>query len=329
MRKLISVLTPCLNESTNVRDCHLAVRRLFETALADYDYEHIFCDNASTDDTVEILRGLAREDRRVKVIVNARNFGPFRSAFNGLLNARGDAVVVFLAADLQDPPELIVDFVRRWESGYEVVYGVRRRREEGWLLALLRKVYYRVVNQFASTTIPPDVGEFQLIDRVIVEALRGFDDYYPYIRGMIASCGFRSTGIDYTWVARRKGRSKNRWYHLVDQGLNGIISFSNVPMRICLATGFLLSGASMAYALIQLLINLVYFRELAPAGTATLIVALFFFSGVQLLFLGIVGEYVMAIHSQVRRRPVVIERERVNFEPEPAARRAPYEEHTA
>ena len=146
---------------------------------------------------------------------------------------------------------------------------------------------------------------------------------------MIASCGFRSTGIDYTWVARRKGFSKNRWYHLVDQGLNGIISFSNVPMRICLATGFLLSGASMAYALIQLLINLVYFRELAPAGTATLIVALFFFSGVQLLFLGIVGEYVMAIHSQVRRRPVVIERERVNFEPEPAARRAPYEEHTA
>ena len=139
MRKLISVLTPCLNESTNVRDCHLAVRRLFETALADYDYEHVFCDNASTDDTVEILRGLAREDRRVKVIVNARNFGPFRSAFNGLLSARGDAVVVFLAADLQDPPELIVDFVRRWESGYEVVYGVRRRREESWLLALLRK----------------------------------------------------------------------------------------------------------------------------------------------------------------------------------------------
>ncbi len=290
MRKLISVLTPCLNESTNVRDCHLAVRRLFETALADYDYEHIFCDNASTDDTVDILRGLAREDRRVKVIVNARNFGPFRSAFNGLLSAGGDAVVVFLAADLQDPPELIVDLV---------------------------------------AALPPDVGEFKLIDRVIVEALRGFDDYYPYIRGMIASCGFRSTGIDYTWVARRKGFSKNRWYHLVDQGLNGIISFSNVPMRICLATGFLLSGASMAYALIQLLINLVYFRELAPAGTATLIVALFFFSGVQLLFLGIVGEYVMAIHSQVRRRPVVIERERVNFEPEPAARRAPYEEHTA
>jgi polyisoprenyl-phosphate glycosyltransferase len=316
MRKLISVLTPCLNESANVRDCSLAVRRLFETALPEYDYEHVFCDNASTDDTVAILRELARADPRVKIIVNARNFGPFRSAFNGLLAARGDAVVVFLAADLQDPPALIGEFVRRWESGYEVVYGVRRRREESRLLAFLRRVYYRVVNQFASTTIPPDVGEFQLIDRVVVEALRGFDDYYPYIRGMIASCGFRSSGIDYTWVARRKGRSKNRWYHLIDQGLNGIISFSNVPMRICLATGFLLSVASLGYALIQLLINLIFFRKLAPAGTPTLIVALFFFSGVQLLFLGIVGEYVMAIHSQVRRRPLVVERERVNFEPD-------------
>jgi glycosyltransferase involved in cell wall biosynthesis len=316
MRKLISVLTPCLNESANVRDCSLAVRRLFETALPEYDYEHVFCDNASTDDTVAILRELARADPRVKIIVNARNFGPFRSAFNGLLAARGDAVVVFLAADLQDPPALIGEFVRRWESGYEVVYGVRRRREESRLLAFLRRVYYRVVNQFASTTIPPDVGEFQLIDRVVVEALRGFDDYYPYIRGMIASCGFRSAGIDYTWVARRKGRSKNRWYHLIDQGLNGIISFSNVPMRICLATGFLLSVASLGYALIQLLINLIFFRKLAPAGTPTLIVALFFFSGVQLLFLGIVGEYVTAIHSQVRRRPLVVERERVNFEPD-------------
>lgn len=316
MRKLITVLTPCLNESANVRDCSLAVRRLFETALPEYDYEHVFCDNASTDDTVAILRELARADPRVKIIVNARNFGPFRSAFNGLLAARGDAVVVFLAADLQDPPALIAEFVRRWESGYEVVYGVRRRREESRLLAFLRRVYYRVVNQFASTTIPPDVGEFQLIDRVVVEALRGFDDYYPYIRGMIASCGFRSTGIDYTWVARRKGRSKNRWYHLIDQGLNGIISFSNVPMRICLATGFLLSVASMGYALIQLLINVIFFRKFAPAGTPTLIVALFFFSGVQLLFLGIVGEYVTAIHSQVRRRPLVVERERVNFEPD-------------
>ena len=205
--------------------------------------------------------------------------------------------------------------MRRWEAGHEIVYGVRKRREENRVLALVRKFYYRLVNQFSYTSIPPDVGEFQLIDRVVVEALARFDDYYPYIRGMIASCGFRAVGIDYTWVARKRGISKNRWYHLVDQALNGIISFSNVPMRISLAVGFVLSVVSMAYACVQLLINLVYFRQLTAPGIPTLIVGIFFFSGVQLLFLGIVGEYVMAIHSQVRRRPLVIERERINFQP--------------
>lgn len=315
MRKMISVLTPCFNEGGNVRDCHEAVRALFDGPLSAYDFEHVFCDNASTDETVAMLRELAAADRRVRVILNARNVGPFRSAFNGLLATRGDAVVVFLAADLQDPAELIVEFVRRWEQGFEVVYGVRRRREEPPLLALGRKLYYRLVNQFASTHIPPDVGEFQLIDRRVVEALRQFDDYYPYIRGMIASCGFRSTGIDYTWVARRSGFSKNRWYHLVDQGLNGMISFSNVPMRFALGVGFLLSGLSLGYAFVQLLLNVLFLRQLVSPGIATLIVAIFFFAGVQLFFLGVVGEYVMAIHSQVRRRPLVIERERINFDP--------------
>jgi glycosyltransferase involved in cell wall biosynthesis len=314
MKKLVSVLTPTFNEAPNVRDCHAAVRALFEGPLRDYEFEHVFCDNASTDDTVAILRELAAADPRVRVIVNARNFGPFRSAFNGLLATRGDAVIVFLAADLQDPPELIVQFVRQWEQGFEVVYGVRTKREESALRALGRKAYYRVVNQFASTTIPPDVGEFQLIDRKVVETLRQFDDYYPYIRGMIASCGFRATGIDYTWVARKKGSSKNRWYHLLDQGLNGMISFSNVPMRIALGIGFCLSGLSLAYALLQLLINVIFLGELVSPGIATLIVAIFFFAGVQLFFLGVVGEYVMAIHSQVRRRPLVVERERINFD---------------
>ncbi len=313
MRRTLSILTPCFNEQENVRDCYEAVCRLFENELAAYDREHVFCDNASTDRTVEILKAIARDDPRVKIIVNARNFGPFRSAFNGLLATGGDAVLVFLAADLQDPPELIPDLVRRWEEGYEVVYAIRRRREENRLLAGARRLYYRLVTQLADVSIPPDVGEFQLIDRRVVEALRRFDDYYPYIRGMIAACGFRATGIEYTWRARKKGLSKNRWYHLVDQGLNGLISFSNLPMRICMLAGLGLATASIAYALVQLFVNLIFLRQLVQPGIATLIVALFFFSGVQLLFLGVVGEYVAAIHAQVRRRPLVIERERVNF----------------
>jgi len=313
-KKMISIVTPCYNEEENIRDCYGAVREVFETRLAGYDFEHIFCDNASTDRTVAILKELAREDGRVKIIVNSRNFGPFRSTFNGLLNTKGDAVVVLLAADLQDPPALIPDFVRKWEEGYQIVYGIREKREENPVMAYARKIYYRLICRFADVDIPPDVGEFQLIDRVVVEALRGFDDYYPFIRGMIASCGFRTVGLPYDWGRRKKGFSKNRLYHLVDQGLNGLISFTNIPLRLCMFFGFFLAVLSITYAVVQLVVNLIFFRTFAPPGIATLIVGLFFFSGVQLFFLGFLGEYIGAIHFQVRKRPLVIEREKINFE---------------
>lgn len=312
-RKLISIVTPCYNEQDNVSDCAAAVRRVFEDRLPGYDFEHIFCDNASTDQTVECLRSLAARDTRIKVIVNSRNFGPFRSTFNGLMSTRGDAVVVLLAADLQDPPELIADFVRRWEEGYQVVYGIRQNREESFLMHRIRRLYYWTVSKFADIHIPPNVGEFQLIDRVIVEHLRQFDDHYPYIRGMIANCGFRAAGIEYTWKSRKKGFSKNRLYHLVDQGLNGLVSFTKVPLRFCLLFGVAVAGFSLAYAAYLFLFHLIHHGALAPPGIPTLLVAIFFFSGVQLFFFGILGEYLSAVHFQVRKRPLVIERERINF----------------
>jgi glycosyltransferase involved in cell wall biosynthesis len=322
-RKLISIVTPCYNEEDNVTACYEAVRRLFQQQLPDYDYEHVFCDNASTDGTVRLLRQLAAQDRRVKVIINARNFGPFRSTFNGLLSTGGDAVVVMLAVDLQDPPELIPEFVKKWQEGHEVVFGIRKKRQEFVLLRWARRVYYRLVSRFANIHIPPDVGEFQLIDRVVVDALRQFDDYYPYIRGMIANCGFRAVGIEYTWKARKKGVSKNRLYQLVDQGLNGFVSFTNIPLRLCMFAGFFIAACSLLYAFYSLIVNLIYFRELAAHGVATVIVAVFFFSGLQLFFFGILGEYICAIHFQVRKRPLVIERERINFAPEPPRAVAP------
>lgn len=312
--KKIAVITPCLNESENVRDCYEAVRKVFENDLPTYDFEHLFADNSSTDNTVEVLRELASSDRRVKVIINSRNFGPFRSTFNALLNCSGDAVVVLLAADLQDPPELIPEFVKKWEEGYQVVFGERIRREENALLRGIRRAYYRTVSALANIDIPPDVAEFQLVDRVVVEALSRCEDHYPYIRGLIASCGFKSTGIPYTWRARKRGFTKNSLYNLVDQGLNGIISFTQVPLRICIFVGFLLAVLSIGYAFVQFAVNVLYYREFAPPGIASLIVALFFFSGVQLFFLGILGEYIGAIHFQVRKRPLVVEKERINFE---------------
>jgi len=311
--KLISVITPCFNEEDNVEECYREVKETFEQSLQVYEYEHIFCDNSSTDSTVERLRAIAAKDKHVKVIVNARNFGPFRSTFNGLMNTHGNAVVVLLAADLQDPPALIVDFVKKWEEGFEIVYGIRANREEGIVMRNVRKLFYRIVNRFADFYIPPDVSEFQLIDRVVVEALAQFDDHYPYMRGMIASCGFSSYGIKYTWTARKRGFSKNRLYHLFDQGINGLISFTNVPLRISLVVGFIISCVSVIYSIVQLLINLVFLGKLAPPGIPTLIVAIFFFGGVQLFFLGIIGEYLSATHFQVRKRPLVVEKERINF----------------
>jgi polyisoprenyl-phosphate glycosyltransferase len=321
-RELISVVTPCYNEEANVTDCYEAVKAVFEQKLPDYDYEHVFCDNASQDRTVEVLKGLAAKDRRVKIIVNSRNFGPFRSLFNGLMSTGGDAVVVFLPADLQDPPEVIPEFIQKRREGYEVVYGIRKQREESWIMRSIRRVYYRLVSRMANIQIPVDVGEFQLVDRKVVEALRQCDDYYPYVRGMIAGCGFRSAGVEYTWKARRRGLSRNSFYNLIDQGLNGMISFTNIPLRLCMFVGFIVAMLSFLYALVSLVLNIVYFQRLAEPGIPTLIVALFFFFGFQLLLFGILGEYIGAIHSQVRKRPLVVERERVNFgppSPEPTA----------
>jgi glycosyltransferase involved in cell wall biosynthesis len=312
MKKIISIVTPCFNEEANVTPCYLAIKRLFAGPLAKYDYEHIFCDNASTDATVRVLKALASQDARVKVIVNARNFGALRSNYNGVLAATGDAVLVFLPADLQDPPEVIPELVKQWESGNEIVYGIRAQRQEGFLMRTARRIFYRLVRRMADIDVPVDAGEFQLIDRKVVDTLKQFEDYYPYIRGMIASCGFRRVGVPYTWKARERGYSKARFYSLVDQALNAVISLSNVPMRLCMFFGFGVAGVSILWGVIGLVWHLINGRT-AEAGIPTLISAVFFLSGIQLFFFGVLGEYISAIHFQVRKRPLVIERERINF----------------
>jgi len=312
-KKKISVISPCFNEELNVKECYKAVNAVFKEYLSDYDYEHIFTDNSSNDNTVNILRKIAADDKRVKVIVNSRNFGPLKSAFNGVLRSSGDAVLVMLAVDLQDPPELIPEFVKKWEEGFKIVAGSRREREEGIIMRNTRKLFYHLVLKLSYVSIPPYVGEFQLIDKVIVDKLREFDDYNPYIRGMIASCGYETIIIPYKWKSRKKGKSKLKLYQLFDIAFNGMISFSNVPMRGAIVLGTLISITSLTYAIIMLIINIIFYRIIAPPGIATLITALFFFSGVNLLFLGLLGEYICAIHSQVRKKPLVIEKETINF----------------
>ena len=299
-----------------IRDCYEQVKSVFVTQLPGYEYEHIFCDNASTDATVNILMDIARSDSRVKVIENSRNFGPFASMFNGMLATNGDAVVPFLPADCQDPPAVLPSFVALWETGSEVVFGVRAQREEQWLMRSVRARYYRVVNRFANINIPVNVGEFTLLDKKVVQSLRKVDDYYPYLRGLIANAGFKTSSVSYTWAARKRGISKNNLYSLIDQGLNGVISFTNIPMRLVMLSGFVVSLLAILYALFSLGVAIFVHPSNVQPGIQTLISAVFFFSGVTLFALGIVGEYVSAIHFQVRKRPLVIERARHNFDEE-------------
>ena len=319
----ISIITPCYNEELNVVDCYDAVVRLFESELKGYEREHIFCDNASTDRTPDILREIASKDLSVKVIFNARNFGPLRSTFNGVMASTGDAVLLFLPADLQDPPSLLPQFVKLWEQGYEIVYGIRSAREENWTLRAVRSSYYRLLTRFTERDVPPGVGDFQLVDRRVVQSMRRIKDLYPFMRMMTFECGGRSIGVPYTWKARKKGISKNRMTALFDQGFRGMTAFTTAPVRLGLAAGFLISFLSIGYAIANFVLGLVLFRRVAEPGIMTLIVALFFFGGVQLFFMGLIGEYVLAIYGQVRERPLVFERERINFPPTAADVRAP------
>ena len=211
------------------------------TKLPDYDLEHIFCDNNSTDGTLTILKALAATDRRIKIIVNSRNFGILKNTYNGVLAATGDAAVLFMPVDLQDPPELIPEFVRCWEQNFEVVYGIRAEREEGFILRTARRAYYRLLSRLTYVDYPPDVGDFQLVDRKVLNAMKQIDDAQPFMRLMTFDVGFRSKGVRYTWRARKHGISRNRLSQMLDQGMNEIISFSGAPIRLTLLGGFLVS----------------------------------------------------------------------------------------
>jgi glycosyltransferase involved in cell wall biosynthesis len=311
-QKVISIITPCYNEQASIENCYNTLCQLFSNELKDYRLEYIVCDNHSTDNTVTILEEIAKKDARVKVIVHANNFGVMRSIFNGLINATGDAVLPFFPADLQDPPEVIVEFVKLWEEGYKVVYGQRTKRHESRLLCWTRKAYYRFIHKYSKVYIPVDAGEFQLLDRQVVDVLKKYDDYQPYLRGMIAACGFKSIGVSYTWQRRKEGKSRLNLGNLCDYALNGIVSTTIFPIRFAMTMGLFVSIASLFYAVFNVLL---YFfdKPMAARGIMMLIVAVFFFGGVQLFFIAIIGEYIASIHSQVRRGPLVVEEKRINF----------------
>jgi glycosyltransferase involved in cell wall biosynthesis len=307
--KTISIVTPCFNEEENVRELYERIHRIMENL--DYEYEHIFIDNASTDRTVGILRGLAAQDKHVKVIINTRNFGHIRSPYYGLLQASGDAAVV-MASDLQDPPEKISEFIHKWEEGFKVVIGVKTQSQESGFFYFLRSLYYRVLRNLSDVRLIDNFTGFGLYDQKVIEILRQFNDPYPYFRGLIADIGYEMAEVEFTQPRRKRGISKNNFYTLYDMAMLGIVSYTKVPLRLAAMLGFLSAALSFLVGLVYLVFKLVDWQNFS-LGLAPVIIGLFFMGSVQLIFLGIVGEYIGLLYTLAVRRPLVIEKERINF----------------
>ncbi|HUI54894.1 MAG TPA: glycosyltransferase family 2 protein [Bryobacteraceae bacterium] len=309
--KTISIVTPCFNEEDNVLEIYFRVRAVM-ASFPEYTYEHIFIDNASRDNTLAILKRIAATDRNVKIIANSRNFGPIRSPMHAIREARGD-VVIGLAGDLQDPPEMIADFIRRWEQGTPIVIGVKKTSDENPVVYWLRSKYYQLVNRLSDVQTYPHFTGFGLYDRRVIDLIKCFDDPLPFFRGMIADIGLEHAEVVFNQPRRKKGISKHSIFNLYEIAMLGITSLSKVPLRLVTFAGFICSVLSVLTAAGYLVYKLLYWSRFST-GMAPLVIGLFFFGSVQLFFMGIIGEYVGAIHTQVHKRPLVVEKERINFE---------------
>lgn len=308
--KTISFVTACYNEVENVEPLAEAIR-IQMSAFPEYAYEHIYIDNCSTDGTQEKLRQLASEDHRIKVILNTRNFGHIRSPFHGLLQATGDAVI-YMVSDFQDPPELIPDLIKHWQTGVKAVLGIKDTSDEVGIIFYIRKLYYRLIQKLADVSTFENFTGFGLYDRQIVDYCRSLNDPYPYFRGIIAEIGVPVIELPYHQPMRKHGITKNNFYTLYDMAMLGITSHSKVPLRLATMAGFMMSLGSLFVGLAYLAFKLLFWKDF-PLGMAPLVIGLFFFASVQLFFIGILGEYIGSIHTQVLKRPLVVEKERINF----------------
>jgi len=308
--KKISIITPCFNEEENIEELCQRIRETM-AGIEDIDYEHILIDNASTDGTVATLRTIIEQDKRVRVIVNTRNFGHIRSPYYGLLQAKGEAVIS-MASDLQDPPELISDFIAKWREGYKVVLGIKAKSEETWIFFALRSLYYKVLHSLTDVELIEHFTGFGLYDQEVIEILRKMDDPYPYFRGLIADIGFPFAKIEFVQPLRKRGITKNNFYTLYDMAMLGMTSYTKVPLRLATMFGFGAAVISFLVGMFYLIYKLANWKNFT-LGVAPLVVGFFFFGAVQLFFLGMLGEYIGAIYTQILHRPPVIEKERINF----------------
>lgn len=310
MPKLISIVTPCYNEEDNIEEL---CRRISDAMLnTPYNYEHICIDNCSTDQTVNKLKAIAKDNKKIKIIVNVRNFGHIRSPYYAILQSRGDACIL-IASDLQDPPEMIAEFIKKWEIGFKTVLAVKPESEESPIMFFIRKVYYRILAKISEVPIVKNATGAGLFDRDVIDSLRKLQDPYPYFRGLLCELGYPIATVPFKQPRRRHGISKNNFYTLYDIALLGITNHSKVPLRIMAMGGFLLSILSFLAAIMFLAAKIIFWDQF-QLGIAPILIGMFFFAAVQAFCIGLLGEYIGSIHTHIRNMPLVIEAERINFD---------------
>ena len=309
-KPLISIVTPTYNEIDNIEELLRRVKTSI-VHLERYDFEFLVIDNCSSDGTQVKLREIAAQDSRVKVILNARNFGHIRSPYYGILQSQGQATI-YLASDLQDPPEMIPEFIQEWEKGYKLVMAIKPVSKSSPVMHALRKIYYRFIDKISEVEIIKDSTGFGLYDKQVLDRLREINDPYPFLRGLICELGYEVKTVPFVQPRRLRGITKNNFYTLFDIAMLGMVSHSKVPIRIAALVGFLLGSLSVLTAFVFLILKLVFW-DAFPLGSAPIVIGLFFLFGVQLFFIGILGEYIGSIHTYVQNRPIVVEKERINF----------------
>ncbi len=311
MAKKISILIPCFNEEENIKAITRAITEIMEKKVFNYDYEIIFIDNCSTDKTRNLLREICECDPKVKCIFNAKNFGQFNSPYYGLCQTSGDCTIL-ISCDFQDPVELIPELIQKWEEGNKIVCSIKTNSEEGFLFKSLRNMYYKLIQKFSTINQIEHFTGFGLYDSSFISVLRNLNDPLPFLRGIVAELGFKVAYVYYKQNKRAGGKTHNNWFTLYDAAMLSFTSYTTVGLRCATLIGVVLSAVSLSIAVIYLILKLIFWDRFI-AGILPILILICIFSSIQLLFIGILGEYILTINKRLLNRPLVIEEERINF----------------
>ena len=308
--KKISITIPCYNEEENVYPLHDALVEMFERDLPNYEYELLYIDNCSSDRTRELLKELGKQDKHVKAILNAKNFGQFNSPYYGMMQTTGDCTIL-MAADFQDPVEMVPKYVAEWEKGYKIVIGRKTSSKESSIVYHLRSLYYKIIKKFSEVEQIEHFTGFY--DKDFMDVLRNLKDPTPFLRGIVAELGYKRKEIPYEQPQRRAGKTHNNWYSLYDAAMLSFTSYTKIGLRLATFIGIFVGALSFIIAIVYLIMKLVFW-DTFTAGMAPVIIGMFFLGSVQLFFLGFMGEYILSMNQRIMNRPLVIEEERINFD---------------